>query len=113
MDYTQVVPPSIEISVEDLKNRLDRGDDIVILDVRELAEHRFSNIGGTLIPLGQLSGRLHELDPEREIAVLCHHGTRSRMASGFLIQSGFRRVWNITGGIEAWSLRVDPSVRRY
>lgn len=101
------------ISVEELKNRLDRKEDLCILDVREQNEFEYCNIGGLLIPLGELPGRLQELDAEREIVVLCHHGNRSWHATQFLLRSGFSKVKNISGGIEAWALRVDPSVKRY
>lgn len=105
--------PSNEISVQELKARLDRGDKIFILDVREPVEYALCNIGGTLIPLGQLPGRIGELSRDAEIAVLCHHGIRSRRATDLLLQSGFSRAMNITGGIHAWSEKVDPSVAVY
>lgn len=105
--------PSSEISVQELKTRLDRGDSIVILDVREPGEFALSNIGGILIPLGQLPARVGELRKDEEIAVLCHHGIRSRRAADFLLHSGFSRALNITGGIQAWSEKVDPSVPTY
>jgi rhodanese-related sulfurtransferase len=112
------MPQSVEInpyaiSVEELKERLDRNDDLLILDVREPFEYDLCNIGGTLIPLGQLPARLNELDRETEIAVLCHHGSRSWRATLFLLQAGFTAVKNISGGIDAWSQYVDPSVKRY
>lgn len=101
------------ISVEELKQRLDRKEKILVLDVREPFEFQHANIGGTLIPLGQLEGRLDAIDKNQEIAVLCHHGIRSARAVEFMLRSGFRHVKNITGGIDAWSQRVDPGVRRY
>jgi sulfur-carrier protein adenylyltransferase/sulfurtransferase len=106
-----VNPPAI--SVEELKVRLDRKDEFVILDVREPYEVALCNLGGTHIPLGQLPARLAELDRNREILVLCHHGSRSWRATLFLLESGFSNVKNITGGIDAWSEYVDPSVKRY
>jgi rhodanese-related sulfurtransferase len=102
-----------EISVQELKSRLDRNDDITILDVRERFEHNLCNIGGVLIPLGELPARFGELDREREIAILCHHGVRSTRAAEFLVSCGFAKVKNITGGIDAWSRSVDPAVKRY
>jgi rhodanese-related sulfurtransferase len=101
------------ISVEELKQRLDRKENVLILDVREPSEVRFANIGGLFIPLRELPGRLGEIDKDREIAVLCHHGNRSARAVQFLLQSGFPRVKNVAGGIDAWSERVDANVRRY
>jgi rhodanese-related sulfurtransferase len=103
----------ISISVEELSGRIARGEKPFILDVREPEEFAYCNIGGTLIPLGELPARAGELDREREILVLCHHGRRSMRATMFLRESGFPHARNITGGIEAWSLRVDRSVRRY
>jgi sulfur-carrier protein adenylyltransferase/sulfurtransferase len=107
-------PERIEdISVEDLKARLDAADPPVVLDVREVEEYRICNIGGTLLPLGVLPLRIGELDPEREYAVLCHHGNRSRWATAFLLDRGFKNVKNVAGGIDAWAKRIDPSMRRY
>jgi rhodanese-related sulfurtransferase len=101
------------LSVEELKERLARGEEIVILDVREKDEFEYANIGGKWIPLGELPMRLSELDREREICVLCHHGVRSARATEFLRRSGFAKVLNISGGIDAWSERIDPSIRKY
>jgi adenylyltransferase/sulfurtransferase len=101
------------ISVKELKARLDRNEDIIILDVRQRHEYNLTNIGGVLIPLGELPARFGELDRAREIAVLCHHGVRSMRATEFLLRCGFTNVKNIEGGIDAWSRLVDPSVKRY
>jgi len=103
----------LSISVESLNERLARGEKVFLLDVREPDEYRFCNIGGVLIPLGELPGRLDELKRDEEIAVLCHHGRRSMRATLLLREAGFSKARNITGGIEAWSLRVDPAVPRY
>ncbi len=102
-----------EISVTELKEKLDRGEPVTILDVREPSEFKICNIGGTLIPLGVLPLRLNELDPAADIAVLCHHGNRSRWAVDFLRQRGFGRACNVTGGVEAWAQLIDPSMTRY
>ncbi len=102
-----------ELSVNELKGKLDRKQPITVLDVREPSEFQICNIGGLLIPLGVLPLRLNELDPESEIAVICHHGNRSRWAVDFLHQRGYSRAKNVTGGIEAWANSVDPSLRRY
>jgi adenylyltransferase/sulfurtransferase len=102
-----------EISVNDLKRKLDENEKITVLDVREPAEFRICNIGGTLIPLGVLPLRLNELDPASDIAVICHHGNRSRWAVDFLRQRGFSRAKNVTGGIEAWAKSIDPAMPRY
>ncbi|NBX92770.1 MAG: rhodanese [Proteobacteria bacterium] len=102
-----------DIAPLDLKMRIDDDEDVFILDVREPEEWRLANIGGTLIPLGELSQRFSELDPDREVFVLCHHGVRSSRACMFLRQNGFKKIKNIRGGIEQWSLEADPSIPRY
>ena len=103
--------PSIQ--VEELKQRLDAGENLFLLDVRDEYEFEISNIGGSLIPLSELPDRVHELDASREIIALCKMGTRSAKAVQLLRQAGFPKVWNLNGGINAWSDRVDPSVRKY
>lgn len=90
----------------------------VLLDVREPNELQIARIapeGVTVvhIPMGVIPPRLHELDPARPVACLCHHGARSMRVAAFLESSGFTHVANITGGINAWSMQVDPSVPRY
>jgi adenylyltransferase/sulfurtransferase len=107
---TQTVP---EITVEEFKRRLDHGDDVFILDVREPHEYQICNLGGYLMPLGDVPKRVHELDSSREIVVHCRSGVRSAKAVDFLRQAGFRKVQNLAGGILAWADRIDPSVPKY
>jgi adenylyltransferase/sulfurtransferase len=102
-----------EIQVEELKRRLDAGEDIFVLDVREPHEYQICNIGGHLIPLGDLPQRVNELDTSREIVAHCKMGGRSAKAVQFLKQSGFTKVRNLTGGITAWADRVDPKMPKY
>jgi adenylyltransferase/sulfurtransferase len=102
-----------EIQVAELKRRLDAGEDIFILDVREPHEYQICNVGGHLIPLGDLPKRIHELDSSREIVVHCKSGARSAKAVDFLRQSGFKRASNLTGGILAWADKIDPSIPKY
>jgi molybdopterin/thiamine biosynthesis adenylyltransferase/rhodanese-related sulfurtransferase len=102
-----------EIAPRELKSRLDRGDDLFILDVREPHEYQICNIGGHLIPLGDLSRRVNELDSSREIVAHCRSGKRSAEAVEFLRSAGFRKVLNLKGGILAWSDEVDPTVPKY
>ena len=90
----------------------------LLLDVREPAEWQVASVrvGGAellQLPMHSIPPRLSELDPERPVAVLCHHGGRSMQVAMFLAQHGFERVANVAGGIDAWSLQVDPSVPRY
>jgi sulfur-carrier protein adenylyltransferase/sulfurtransferase len=102
-----------EIQVEELKRRLDGGEDVFVLDVREPHEYQICNIGGHLIPLGDLPNRVHELDSSREIVAHCRSGARSAKAVNFLRQAGFRKVHNLSGGILAWADRVDPKMPKY
>ncbi len=105
---------SYAISVKDLKDRLDKGDKIFLLDVREPHEYSMAKIeGSVLIPLGTLPTSLDQLNTEDEIVALCHRGMRSADAVGFLLQQGFSNIKNLVGGIDAWSIEVDPEVPRY
>jgi adenylyltransferase/sulfurtransferase len=102
-----------EMQVEELKQRLDRGDDLFVLDVREPHEYQICNIGGHLIPLGDLPRRVNELDTSKEIVAHCRSGVRSAKAVNFLRQAGFKKVHNLAGGILAWADRVDPNMPKY
>jgi adenylyltransferase/sulfurtransferase len=102
-----------EITPRELKSRLDRGDDLFILDVREPHEFQICNLHGHLIPLGELPRRVHELDSSHEIVVHCRSGKRSAEAVDFLQKAGFRKIQNLRGGILAWSDDVDPRVPKY
>src|ERR1700723_2760109 len=101
------------ISVEELKKKLDAKSDIFILDVREPHEYQICNLDGYLIPLGDLSKRVSELDSSREIVAHCKMGGRSAKAVTFLQQAGFTKVHNLTGGITAWAERIDTKVPKY
>lgn len=102
------------ITVRELKERMDKGDKVFLLDVREPHEFALAKIeGSTLIPLGTLPNSLNQLDPNEEIVALCHKGMRSADATGFLLQQGFANVKNLIGGIDAWSVEIDHSVPRY
>jgi adenylyltransferase/sulfurtransferase len=102
-----------DMTVEELKQRLDKGDDLFVLDVREPHEYQICNLGGHLIPLNDLPKRVSELDSSREIVVHCKMGGRSAKAVDFLKQAGFTRVHNLAGGITAWAERIDPKVPKY
>jgi sulfur-carrier protein adenylyltransferase/sulfurtransferase len=102
-----------EISSPELKTRMDRGEDLFILDVREPHEYQICNLQGYLIPLGELPRRAHELDSSREIVVHCKSGKRSAEAVDFLRKAGFRKIFNLKGGIIGWSDQVDASVPKY
>jgi adenylyltransferase/sulfurtransferase len=102
-----------EISVEELKRRLDAKEDFILVDVREPHEYQICNLNGKLIPLNDLPRRVSELDPARETVVHCRSGQRSARAVNFLRQAGFSKVSNLSGGILAWADRIDPSVPKY
>jgi sulfur-carrier protein adenylyltransferase/sulfurtransferase len=104
-----------EITVTELKRRLDAGDDIQIVDVREAVEVAIATIPNSIhIPLAQVLARMTEIDPERETVVHCKMGGRSARAIEALSRSGFSgRLLNLKGGILAWSNEVDPSVPKY
>ena len=102
-----------QITVTELKQRIDAGEDPFILDVREPFEYQIANIGGKLIPQGEVPQRLAEIDRDREIVVQCKSGGRSQRIAEFLKQSGYPNVVNLAGGILAWSNEIDPTVPKY
>jgi adenylyltransferase/sulfurtransferase len=102
------------MSVQELKQRLDTDKKPFLLDVREPYEYSLAKLeGSVLIPLGTLPQSIEKLDRNAEIVAYCHHGMRSADAVGFLLQQGFTNVKNLVGGIDAWSVQVDPTVPRY
>jgi molybdopterin/thiamine biosynthesis adenylyltransferase/rhodanese-related sulfurtransferase len=108
------LPANLETTVEELKARIDRGDRVFILDVREPNEYQIARIpGSTLIPLGELPKRISELPRGSDIVVHCKMGGRSAKAVRQLVDGGFTRVQNLKGGILAWSDRIDPAVAKY
>src|SRR5262245_54108294 len=113
--HTEPEPTMEEISATELKRRIDRGEDIQIIDVREPHEYEIAQIPNSkLIPLGQVLNRMNEIDPDRETVVHCKMGGRSAKAIDALKRSGFQgHLINLAGGITAWSNDVDPSVPKY
>jgi adenylyltransferase/sulfurtransferase len=111
---TSSVPSSGVIDPVEVKKKQDSGETFLLLDVREPHEYQIARIpGSTLIPLGQLPARLHELDKHAEIVAHCKMGGRSQQAVDLMKQNGFTNVRNMTGGIIAWSDKVDPLVPKY
>jgi molybdopterin/thiamine biosynthesis adenylyltransferase/rhodanese-related sulfurtransferase len=112
---TTPTPGVPEITVEELKQRLDAKEDIFILDVREPHEYKICHLNGHLVPLNDLPKRLQELDgaKEKEVVVHCRSGGRSAKAVAFLRQAGFGKAKNLKGGILAWADRIDPKVPKY
>jgi adenylyltransferase/sulfurtransferase len=112
--HQEAPPVSGEIDAVELKAKLDRGDDFKLIDVREPHEFQICRIpGSTLIQLGELPKHLSELDQSAEYVMHCKMGGRSAKAVDLLKQSGFKNVRNMTGGILAWSDKVDPTVPKY
>ncbi len=101
------------MSVEELKKKLDAKADVFILDVREPHEYQICNLRGYLIPVGDIPKRASELDSSREIVAYCKVGGRSAKAVNFLRRAGFTKVYNLTGGINAWADRIDPKMPKY
>ncbi len=103
-----------EIQVEDLKAWLDEGREVSMLDVREPYEYEICHIQGSrLLPMGEIAERWSELPDDQPVVALCHHGPRSGRVVAFLRHQGLNQATNLAGGIDAWSLRIDPSVPRY
>jgi adenylyltransferase/sulfurtransferase len=102
-----------QMTVQELKVRRDRGDDLFVLDVREPYEYQIANIGGTLIPQNEVPQRLAEIDRNREIVVQCRSGGRSQRIAEFLAQQGYANVKNLAGGILAWADAIDPKITKY
>ncbi|HEU5334140.1 MAG TPA: rhodanese-like domain-containing protein [Actinocrinis sp.] len=102
-----------DISARELRRLRESGSDLVLLDVREEHEYATVNIGGTLIPLGQLDDRLAELDPSSHVIAHCRAGYRGAQAVAKLRAAGFENAWNVNGGLMAWIDHVDPTLPRY
>lgn len=102
-----------QITVKELKRRMDAGEDVQLIDVREPYEFQIAQIGGKLIPQNDVPQRLAEIDRDREVVVHCKSGGRSQRIAEFLKQSGYPRVVNVAGGILAWSDEIDPKVQKY
>lgn len=106
----------MQISVQDVHAKLQSGEPLLLLDVRNPEEYAICKLEGSqLIPLGELVGRVGEIEvgSQEPIIVYCHHGVRSLHATMFLKQSGFENVLSMTGGIDAWSMQIDPATKRY
>ena len=108
----KVIP---QLNVHQLKARLESADNKpLLLDVREAWEIRLCSLEGSLhIPMGQVPARLNELDPQREIVVLCHHGIRSNRVAFFLSHQGYSNVQNLAGGVNAWAREIDNTMSTY
>ena len=104
-----------EISPEEVKAKLDRGEPFTLLDVREPEEFQVARIAGSKhLPMGDVPARAHqELDPDEHVVVVCHHGVRSLTVTNWLRQQGFDKAQSLRGGIDAWSRQIDRKVPVY
>ncbi len=103
-----------EITPQELRQRQERNEEVVILDVREPWEREVASISlSQHIPMGDIPARVQELDPEQHIVVYCHHGVRSLSVTDWLRKQGFEKVQSMSGGIERWALEIDSGVTRY
>ncbi|HSE48196.1 MAG TPA: rhodanese-like domain-containing protein [Terriglobales bacterium] len=110
---TGAMEVSIEITPEEAKQKLDQGE-AVLIDVREPWEVQTASVAGAKnIPMGDVASRQQELDPDKNILVLCHHGVRSLKVTNWLREHGFEKAQSVRGGIDAWSKKVDPKVPTY
>lgn len=106
--------PVTETTPQAVKARLDQGAAFTLLDCRNDQERQWCSIEPSLhIPMNETPGRLEELPRDQPITVYCHHGVRSMRVAEFLVEQGFEQVESMAGGIDAWSLAIDPSVARY
>jgi len=103
------------LTPQQLKSHLDNaGIPPILLDVREPWEYQVCRIEGSQhIPMGQILMRLHELDPQRETVVICHHGVRSLHVAKVLLSRGFENIINLAGGVDGWAKQVDPGLPTY
>ena len=103
-----------EITPQALKERLDRGERPVLVDVRQDWETKLCRLDNSVhIPIEEIEFRTEELNPEDDIVVYCHQGVRSAAVANYLRQLGFKRAVNLAGGLDSWARAVDPSMRRY
>lgn len=103
------------MTVRELKARLDSSEEKpLVLDVREKWETQLCALpGSTFIPMGQIPARVTDLDTQREIVVVCHHGVRSLQVAYYLANQGFKKLYNLKGGVDAWAREIDPAMHKY
>jgi len=104
----------LEITPRELKERLDRGEKVLLVDVREPQEYAICHIeGATLLPMGYIPANLQKLDVDEDVICYCHHGMRSLDVASWLRAQGVSSAKSMVGGIDRWSLEIDPTVPRY
>ena len=102
-----------EISVLELKARMDAGDDLQLIDIRETTEFEYCNIGGELIPMGEVMSNLSRISKNKDVVIHCKAGGRSAAITQALMARGYENVFNLKGGILAWAVEIDPSLPTY
>lgn len=106
--------PVEQLTAKELQQKIQHGEELFLLDVREPYEYRVARIEGSVsLPMAQVPNRLDELPANRPIVVICHHGMRSQRVADYLAHHDFEIIYNLYGGIDAWSREVDASVPRY
>lgn len=104
----------LEITPRQVKERLDHGEQLILVDVREPHEHALCRIeGAILIPMGTIPSNLQKLDADEDVICFCHHGMRSLDVASWLRQQGVQSAKSMAGGIDRWSVEIDPKVPRY
>ena len=104
----------LEITPRELKDRLDRGEKLLLVDVREPHEHALCRIeGAVLIPMGTIPANFQKLDADEDVICFCHHGMRSLDVANWLRQQGVKSAKSMAGGIDRWSTEIDPQIPRY
>ena len=109
----QIINTMNEISVQELKEKIDKGEDFQLIDVREDFEYETSNLGGELIPLGGILIETDKIAKDKDVVIMCRSGKRSAMAVQQLEAQGFTNLYNLYGGILAWAEDIDPSLDVY
>ena len=103
-----------EMSVQELKDLQDSGDDYVLIDVRNEDEFKFCNLGGKLIPMSKITERFKEIPKDKKVVIHCHHGGRSKKVIAWMQdEHGYENLYNLTGGIHKWSEEIDTSIPIY
>jgi adenylyltransferase/sulfurtransferase len=103
-----------EITVKELKQKMDNGDNFQLVDVRESHERAFTNIGGDHIPMGKIMHNVDKIDRDKDVIIYCRSGSRSGQVVGFLhTQFKMDNLYNLKGGILAWSEEIDPEIKKY
>ncbi len=112
-DINDRFPRVRQMTPPELQEKLQSGVPLVLLDVRTPEEREIARIDGSRLLDAEVAGSIATLPPETLLVFQCHHGMRSQAAAEYFAERGFRNVWNLAGGIEAWSLEIDPGVPRY